>query len=228
MTVIKLGICLTYFNDKECLGRLLKSIKVPAKYKDNVMLIAIDGQYRGYDEWNTDYPRVDAPTIRSSDGSYELIEQNATKKKVRTINTATPKNIEERHKRQQYVDIAKMQGCDFIIIIDSDEWFEVLNWQRLFEELQDIKEMESGVNNVFTVHCVDVGNDQPQFRKRLWTNLETVRYADRHWRFSIRGIVRPIPSDIIQIYHDSSTCRSAQRQQKQRDYESRLESLESS
>lgn len=221
MTNVRLAIGLSYYNDRECLKRLLKSIRVPHRYRQDVILIAIDGRYRGYDSEKPD----ESEYRRSTDGSYELIERNSAS--IRTVNTVTPITLDEREKRQQYVDLATKLGCDFLLITDADEWFEVLNWQRLFEELSDIRENERGVNNVFTIHCVDVGNDQPQYRKRLWAKPETMRYGDRHWRFSIRGVVRPIPSDLIQIYHDSSSCRTAERLQKQREYEDNLESLES-
>jgi hypothetical protein len=222
---VKLGICLSYYNDRGCLRRLLQSLKLPPhKHKQNVSLIAIDGRYRGYDESKPDISEY----RRSTDGSYELIEQYANK--FPTVNTVTPVTFDEREKRQKYVDIASMLGCNFILIINSDEWFEVLYWEKLLSELENIilkyKEnvgVDNNNNNVFSVHRVDVGNNnQPQYRKRLWYRPELMQYGDRHWKFNIRGEVRPFSSDIIQIWHDPAGCRSAERQKLQRDYESRL------
>ncbi len=204
---------------------MLQSLKRPPyKYKQNVTLIAIDGRYRGYDESKPDISEYRT----STDGSYQLIEQYA--KKFPTVNTVTPVTFDEREKRQKYVDIASMLDRDFILIIDSDEWFEVLYWEKLLTELDNIIKyrVNTGVdNNVFSVHYVDVGNNnQPQYRKRLWYRPELMQYGDRHWKFNIRGEVRPFSSNIIQIWHDPAGCRSVERQELQRDYEARLGYLE--
>ena len=220
---VKLGICLSYYNDIECLRRLLQSLKPPPhKYKQNITLISIDGRYRGYDKNKPDVSEY----RRSTDGSYELVEQYA--KKFPTVNTITPVTLDQREKRQKYVDIASTLGCDFILIIDSDEWFEVLYWEKLLSELDDILKSEKVnlVDNVFSVHCVDVGNEQPQYRKRLCYIPGLMEYKGRHWKFNIRREVRQFSSNIVQIWHDPEGCRSAERQALQRDYESSLEYLE--
>lgn len=239
---ILLGICVSYYNDLECLKRLLGSIKVPSKYRDNVLLIAIDGRYQGFDSSRPDttYYR------RSQDGSYELIEllrQQQHHNYARVINTITPTTFPERMKRQHYVNIASVQGCDFILIIDSDEWLEVVNWRLLFEELEHLLRYEvvttasnnsngvssSSNNNIFTIHCVDLAPGaatQPQYRKRLWARPESMSYGKKHSEFSARGVVRPIPSNIIQIWHDPIGCRSAARLQKEQEYRAALSTLE--
>jgi hypothetical protein len=223
---LRLGICLSYYNDRECLKRLLQSLKPPPhKYKQNATLIAIDGRYRGYDQSKPDISEY----RRSTDGSYELIEQYANK--FPTVNTVTPVTFDEREKRQKYVDIASTLDCDFILITNSDEWFEVLYWEKLFSELDNILKYKENVgvennnnNNVFSVHCVNVENtNKPQYRKRLWHRPELMQqYRERHWESNIRGEVRSLSSNIIQVWHDPAGCRSAERQELQRDYESRL------
>ena len=220
---VKIGICLSYYNDRDCLKRLLQSLKPPHnKYKQNITLIAIDGRYRGYDESKPDVSEY----RRSLDGSYQLVEQYA--KKFPTVNTITPITFDEREKRQKYIDIASTLGCDFILIIESDEWFEVLYWEELLSELDDILKSEKVnlVDNVFSVHCVDVVNYQPQYRKRLWYIPGLMKYKDRHLKFEIRREVRQFSSNIVQIWHDPKGCRSAERQALQKDYESRLGYLE--
>lgn len=219
---VKLGICLSYYNDRECLRRLLQSLKPPPhKYKKNVTLIAIDGRYRGYDQSKPDISEY----RRSTDGSFQLVEHYA--KKFPTVNTITPVTLDEREKRQKCVDIASTLGCDFVFIIESDEWFEVLYWEKLLSELDCILKSEANVeDNVFTVHCVDVGNEQPQYRERLWYIPGLMQYKGWHWKFNIRREVRQFSSNIVQIWHDLKGCRSAERQALQRDYESRLGYLE--
>lgn len=249
---VKLGICVSYYNDVNCLKRLLKSIfPLPPKYSGHdaggtnhsVVFIAVDGRYRGYDDSKPDTKEF----RRSTDGSYELIESirnSGQHFKRYIINTAAPITANEREKRQSYVDIATMQGCDFIIIIDSDEWFERIKWRELFKELSDIKrdEWNYAKGSIYPISMKDIfeekNRQEPQIqnRPRLWCDPSHIKYGDRHWQFVTvmddgqeRKPYRPrsLPSDIIQIAHDPFSCRSKERLELQHDYEGKLESLES-
>ena len=225
--MIKLGICVSYFDDIECLKSLIISIfPIPVEYKQNIVFIGIDGKYRGYDQEGS---------AGSKDGSYELIEWLRKQNKIEVINTTTPVTFNERDKRQKYIDVAADRGLTFCLILDSDESLKV-NWKAFFEE-ELTKIVESNyTNNIYTVKCTDLDIDGKGgwyvgYRPRLWYKPELMHYTTRHSLFEskipMKGPRRAVSDNVIEIYHSQTQCRSSDRISKQKDYELQLEALES-
>jgi hypothetical protein len=221
---------------------MIKSIfPVPEEYKDNLILIGVDGRFKYYS----------GKGVKSTDGSYELFEwlreqqkknnNNNNNNMIRVINQVTPKALPERKKRQMYVDIAADMGCDFILIIDCDDYFNPkVNWTAMFEQvLPEIIKKENGRSDISDVKWMDDDGDgsselRPQWRPRLWYRPEQLEYKSRHYLFGRRDNTirfkpnanRKIPEEIMQVYHNPIDRRDAKRLEKRKYYQSDLESLE--
>lgn len=238
---ISLALCLAYYNDRKCLKRMLKSLfPIPVEYRDNIALIAIDGLCKGFD--NNDNNDNNNNNIKSTDGSYELIEWfKKQKNTIKVINTVTPTVMSERDKRQMYVDIAAKQKIDFLLIVDCDEYFHVINWKKLFEELETIKNShkKGGVFSIFSTNVDTSGTKQKYsatgYWPRLWYRPEQMHYTTAHNRFKRRDSddirtgdsIRELSDEIIEMHHNPTDCRPAERLEKRRHYKSILGVLES-
>ena len=99
----------------------------PTALCNNVdFLIGIDGRYTGYDS-DHNY---------SNDGSYEFIKQyeNAILEKYYGYQTA---------KRQRYLDIAGELKCDYLIVVDTDEFlspdYKNRDWIAFYKNLDHLR-----------------------------------------------------------------------------------------
>lgn len=243
---LKLGICCSYYLDVTGLTRQIKSLNPLPNPNTlpwfSLVYFGIDGRYFGYgDKWEKDYEHW--PTFAlSTDGSRRVLDWfRNSQYAIKVVQEHVKKPIPERQKRQMYVDMAAEEGCDAILIIDADEYFEPrVKWKKLALELERIRTYNLHKGNVFCIKCVDLDNDGAgnQYkgpRPRIWFNPQDMEYKDRHYKFGRKDSDDPatgyhvgtLPEDIIQIYHNPKDCRSESRLEKQRDYESRLSNLES-
>jgi hypothetical protein len=208
------GIGLSFYQDKECLKRCLLYLKLDIHPFFKVF--AIDGRYKGF---NSKSPL-------STDGSREV---------VRTWRRYHPKavylydypNLYEWQKRQKYVDIVSRKNIDWLLVLDSDEFISVFNQKLFFKELNSIEKLnqDGEMGSIYGIRMYDVEQNYRVFRPRLWFRPEKIGYKDKHNQFTAKKIMDDISADAIQITHYHG-CRSQKRQEQQKDYEYRLESLE--
>lgn len=233
----KLAFCTSYYNDRECLKRELSSIlPVPKRWVPYVRLIMVDGRYKGFLGTT-----VTQNSSASTDGSYEMIE-SVSWGLGHPIAHAVAANRTERIKRQMYVDIAAGMGCDFIIMVDADEWFEPrIKWDLLFAALEEIKEDKEALDKkrtVYSICCIDEDKDGNEvyrgYRPRLWYRPEMMEYTTAHCRFKRRDVsdysksnpVGRLSEKAITMRHNRHNCRTARRSQAQLRYEKRLPGME--
>jgi len=137
----------------------------------------------------------------------------------------------EHEKRNCYLEWCKEFDIDFLIIVDSDEYFYDCNWNKFREE---ITELDDGyIYNIKNYQYVK-GMDSilPVDNPRLWRNPGALEYKNKsHYQFGLKNsedhevqvASRCIHS--IKLYHDPH-LRSDERQLKHDDYIKRLEEYE--
>lgn len=215
----KLAIGISFYNDVECLKRCLKSINWRYIHK----AILIDGKYFGYDD----------ELLVSDRETRRVAEDFKDRYPKRVLYCATDIPLPEFAKRQIYVDNAARLKADFLLILDSDEYLEVTDWPEFIDHLKLLKSAFKNDGRIFNVAMLDVHQKgYLAFRPRLWYRPEQFRYNGKHNEF-VRTDGKPlnpkliIPKFFIEIIHDP-TIRTQFRQEQQRDYEYKLQELESS
>jgi len=219
-----IAYCISFYDDVQSLPRCLNSIFNHNTGTLPFKVIAIDGRYYGYP----------SKSYLSTDGSRELIQQSYPNTIVELYDFP---NLPEWQKRQKYVDIVAKQHIPFLLIIDSDEWFEPRpKWEKLKQQLNYIMKYEPDNGNIYSIKCVDLdvdifGNQYTGLRPRLWFKPEEVEYKEKHYMFHKRQGVdnkkpfrasKTIPSDIIQMFHNPTDSRTPKRLKKRLMYEKRL------
>jgi hypothetical protein len=185
--MIKIALFLIFYNNKEELQRLIKSI--PDKVVD--YLIAVDGIFQYQAETNPDLP------MKSNDGSIELIKDSASKFNQGVILEYMP-GATEFEKRNRYLEICeekKLVGIDCGIIVDSDEYFiydfkiyksQIEAWQRFIKniELEMIKHGSS--HNVFGIPYQEESNPTlDTYKPRIFLKPAEMRYINgSHYNYA--------------------------------------------
>src|SRR5688500_2664503 len=103
-----IAVGLSFFEDVNCIGRCLSSVLDSNGLSDYIKVLALDGPYRGYPAKND----------LSKDGSREIIYDFQKQYGKDKIELYTFVDLQERHKRQRYIDIAAKQNIPFVIILD--------------------------------------------------------------------------------------------------------------
>jgi hypothetical protein len=186
----------SFYNDAASLERCFDSIvlNLPMRY---LTVLCLDGKYAGYPER--------APL--STDGSREVVfdyQERYGKDKFQLFDFP---NLQERYKRQKYVDLAADQGYKFLLIIDSDEFVVCKKPAELVEEISAIDTMWhrrkaidnqppgtppiSGIEkiphiaNVHMVRGVEANNEgyivNFAQRPRLWHRPQEMHYTTKHY-----------------------------------------------
>jgi hypothetical protein len=240
-----LCIGLSYFNQVNCLRRMLASLEYKGKLIPH-MIAAVDGAYKGFCE---EVGQDNFSPSLSTDGSRELLDEFAKKHPFRVSQMDAPL-LNERDKRQRYVSMATAVRAEFLLIVDADEWLECDDWRDFWEELDAIICTHSRNANIFGVRMEDLSNDgrtieqgamnvtwggTGMFRPRLWYRPEEISYFDTHWKFgrassspsssssvvsrrTVLGIQEKLTSPIV-IKHCHG-CNDAKREEQRRIYES--------
>lgn len=186
----------SFYNDAASLERCFDSIvlNLPMRY---LTVLCLDGKYAGYPER--------APL--STDGSREVVfayQERYGKDKFQLFDFP---NLQERYKRQKYVDLAAQQGYKFLLIVDSDEWVVCKKPSELIDEIKAIdimwhrrKELDNRppgsapisnidqiprIGNVHMVRGVEANNEgyivNFAQRPRLWHRPEHMHYTTKHF-----------------------------------------------
>lgn len=112
----RIGIGYSYFNNIREIPRGLKPI-LPFVYK----AYCIDGKFKGYDSEDS----------FSTDGSTELLRSYPNTKICYC-------SAYQSDKRQQYLDMAMRDNCDFLIQLDTDEYLhpDYQDWNLFYKNLE--------------------------------------------------------------------------------------------
>jgi hypothetical protein len=228
-----IGICVSFYEDVDCLGHCLSSVLDDGKLSEYVTVLALDGVYKGYPSKNP----------LSMDGSREVIQsfqEQYGKDKVQLFDVP---NLHERFKRQRYIDLAAEQGLPFVIILDSDEYVQCKRPISFLEELIHVEqkwedtnivhpEINPKVGNATSIKCIDVDSQgfpaNVGLRPRLWYRPGDMHYTTKHYWFKRRDQDGGVFDDGSQYYslrvedlviwHDRS-CRSKDRDDRRHYYE---------
>lgn len=160
---MKIGIGYCYYNDIESIKRGLPTFVNEVDY-----IFAVDGKFSLRE--GSDF---------SDDGSTEYLEKHD--------NVIIEKYVGMEHdKRQRYVELAKGK-CDFIIILDSDEFILDADWNLFRQNLSKLKDDIAGIK------CYYNEKDWTPY-PRIW-RVGKVKYYKTHNIFDVNGsLVRSPPN----------------------------------
>ena len=102
----------------------------------------------------------------------------------------------EHDKRQRYVDLAAKHNCDFLLIIDADEWVISADWDLFKQNAVKISREYPGENFLgVLVRYTPEGFVPEEFSNypKLWARPEEVEYYQAHCIFRNKkygGVVR--------------------------------------
>lgn len=206
-----IAVGLSFFEDVESLPRCISSILDNEKLRPYFKVLACDGVYTGYP----------SDHHLSEDGSRQIIE-DFIKQYPTHIELRDYSNLLERVKRQRYVDLAASQGIPWLLIMDSDEYVQIIKPKAFIEELvyceSKWKETnltpppgtKSKVGNVFMVKSIDVDNNTGipsaiHNRPRLWYRPEDMYYTTKHYYFARKDQMQNI-KDKLTSWSDIVNC----------------------
>lgn len=218
---MKLAVGISFYNDVLGLGRLLDSVK------DNVdKIIAIDGRYSGFDSING--------SALSTDGSREVLK--ACDKAVLVDYPGT-----QIAKRNKYLILSKKYECDYMLILDADEYIKPesegseipdlrTNWETFRYVAEKRVRLDLGMYRIYDLRYEEPNGWNLGERPRLWFRPWEIRYDVRHFRWIIKAkkhLDRPvyegnagralIPGLVVR--HWPEQVRTPERQTMMRNYE---------
>ncbi len=193
---IRKAVATSFFEDRYNLERLKSTI--PKDW----LWICIDGKYKNYNSTN----------IISYDGSREVIEDRCN-----TILEDCAGQTEDV-KRQVYLNRATAEGIDLLVIIDSDEYFNECQFDKVEEELYTKGIDESwNLPEVLSLKLFEYKLDMklPVSRPRiLWKPEQMKYYNGHHYQIVDKRNRLFNPNKTIyslRLYHDPDSLRSQKR-----------------
>lgn len=174
---MKLAIGTIFYNSKAELERLLNSI--PDKAID--WFIGIDGIFQYTKEQNPNLPEL------SNDGSRELILSDTITPRISNIATwfENKSNSTEYEKRNKYLEICKKLEIDYLIIVDSDEYFVYpdgitpeRSWDIFRKNFEMLARKNAFQHNVFSIRTYDPKTNSESSCPRCWYNPGDMSYVN--------------------------------------------------
>ena len=221
---LTLGIGLSYYNDKQGLRRMLGSVFGTLPCADEmpnfeVKVLAVDGPYKGFLMGNQ-YSHEGYP---SDDGSTMLVDHflpawerqfpmRWQQPNAEIVHRHSKGVFTEFEKRNQYIQMAKAEKCDFLLVMDSDEYFQrgAVNWENFAKELDYIRQNDPNNSLVYNVAMYDIEQKYPCFRPRLFYKPERLQYSGSHRNvvskksgLQVMGQRENIPQPYMEIWHES-------------------------
>lgn len=163
ITRLTFAACISFYNDKKSMHRLLESVAGNVEYT-----FCLDGRYN--------YLKEDEYFANplSTDGSRELVECYRDKE----VYLIDKPDLNESGKREAYLDIARKYGVDVILTLDSDEWVWFARWEAFrLECYQKIIVRDKGLWNIYNIAFREM--DRP----RLWFRPWELGYGKTHYLF---------------------------------------------
>jgi hypothetical protein len=221
-----LAVGISFYNDRECLRRCIKSLQL---WNEDCLIdkvILVDGKYKGFNSKS----RLSGDYSRLLISKYREIYPDK-------IHLCDAPNLLEWQKRQKYVNVAAKHKIPFLLVMDSDEYIApAVRWRELGRELNQIMRDYPNGAGMFDVSMLDMEQNYRCYRPRLWYMPERMRYNEKHNQFRVVAEeVQPgrtltlgqmIRGSSIELYHCHQGCRPQKRHEQQLDYEYRLPTLE--
>jgi hypothetical protein len=203
MDKVAVGCCV--FQDVQGVLRLIESCWKKVDY-----IFLIDGKYKFYD---ADFP------LSTDNLDYE------TENYPNVLIEYAP-DLLEHEKRNKYLELCKEFKIDFLLIVDSDEYFiDDSDWEQFRKELPMIKDSVTNIKSYTSIEGMKIPVDYP----RLWKNPAKMEYKnDRHYQFGLKDsdvVVAKNTIYSIKLIHDPS-IHSDERKEKHDQYIKKLEEYE--
>lgn len=177
--IIGVGLC--FYNDLDSLRRGMPTYANEVDY-----IFAIDGKFSLL---AGDFKDYSEPEVADYVKSYP----NVIYEKYMGL---------EQDKRQKYVDLAVKYKCDFLLIIDSDEYIEWVSW-KLFLKNAVAMALKHPEENWFGVQIrMTPNNITPvlyDIYPRLWARPEETEYYKCHCMFRLKDQSRVLKSSSLSI-----------------------------
>ena len=200
---IALGLC--FYNKRDEIKRLLDSI--PVNYKTFDLILAIDGIYPFiYDLKKNKARASEFINPLSDDGSREILNEFQKEKGIPVIMDNCVGN--EYQKRMRYLELCRMLECNYLLIVDSDEYFtEPTDWLKFRDEFRDLAIAHCD-HNVFNVRFIaDLYGRMVEY-PRAWFNPQEMTYVkNSHYKFKNFTKYEEM-TDILDSQYASATLES--------------------
>jgi hypothetical protein len=171
-----------FFNDAKSLYRNLKSV---SPYFDPIF--CIDGPFKGHPS-----------KLKQSDDGSVLVAKAFGQYSTFPFQT-------EAGKRNLYIDYCHDYKVDWLLILDSDEYITVQDWDRF---KSDCDRRLDTKHNVYGIKSKNEYNDQYSFRPRLWHKPYEMEYLNCHYCYGRKDgqEIKSIAAEIegITVEHDKS------------------------
>jgi len=155
-----LAVGYSFYNDLQSIKRSIPS------FIDGVDIVfAIDGKYEGNPN----------PDDYSTDGSAEYLQSFDKVVLDKFVG-------KEQDKRQRYLNLCKEYDCDYLLIIDSDEYVIKADWKSFKENMYRLTGQYSN-QSFFGVAFVVDGSGGVCAYPRLWYKPYCIEYHNAHCIF---------------------------------------------
>ena len=172
---MRLAIATIFYNAKAELERLVKSI--PNNSVD--CCIWIDGIFKYTKEQNPELS-----DLSNDDSIFSILGDMSNKPRIFNI-YEYDSNFTEFNKRNHYLEICKVYDIDYLIIVDSDEFFVYpegvtaeRSWQLFRRNFEMLARKNSFQHNVFSIRSLDIATNTESHRPRCWYNPGDMSYVN--------------------------------------------------
>ena len=200
---MKLAAATIYWNNRQGLQRLLKSIPTTDVLD---YFIAVDGMFAFYSTPKYTRHRIDlsdpshTPNYNSLDGSTELLQSHFKDTNTKLILEPTRQPMTQVQKRNRYLEICDKQQVDIthLIIVDSDEFFHYPKdaqgntekqkeyWTQFKDSFEHLTTLDNE-HNVYSIKCI-YADQKPALvmdRPRCWYKPGQMRYIrNSHYHYA--------------------------------------------
>lgn len=207
--MLKLAAGVVFYNDYLGLKRCLHSLR----HFDHVF--CIDGKFATFP-------------------SEKELSDDITRDMVRSCPNAMlydAPNLSETQKRSIYLELARQYACDWLLVIDSDEWVQYFDYtqfkEHVFPDNQDIVFTQLHKSDFLYAIC---------WTPRLLRVKPKMRYGDRHFDLYIDSVYyslgmnvrKPDASTDLLILYGDDRLREPEYNRALDEYQDKLRKFESS
>lgn len=164
--LLTIAVGCVFYQDREGIERLLDSC-----WKEVDYIFLIDGKFRNYDSI---FPM-------STDNFEDILY------KYPNVFYDVIPNMLEHEKRTRYLEMCRSFRVDYLLIVDSDEYFHPdSDWKAFRQEIARECQHDYIFNlkNYTAIEGMMLPVDQP----RLWRSPSLLEYKnDRHYQFGLKG-----------------------------------------
>jgi hypothetical protein len=212
-----LAVGIIFYQDAAGLIRLLESLRPLDSFISSIY--AVDGRFVGPDYGSNE----------DSELSTDITELKHDKLKLISL-----PNKKEWHKRQAYIEECYRDKPDFLLILDSDEYFGIHSISDFEKSLIEIKKLDNPryiYHNIYDIEYIDSVEIMRNTKPRLWFRpyqmeyIKNLNYRNKQYiNFHTDPTGSMYPMGLIKgvrIIHDK-TIRTKEYEIKNKEYHKRL------